>query len=63
MMVEPRSPSKGPIEIDLDLQVQDDKRIARLTKELVEVTVDDEEPTKVLKIGRNLEQDRFDELV
>ena len=63
MMVEPRSPSKGPIEIDLDLQVQDDKRIARLTKKLVEVTVDDEEPTKVLKIGRNLEQDRFDELV
>lgn len=63
MLVELRSLSKGLVETDLDLYVQDDKQTVGLTEELLKVIVDDEEPTRVLKIGRNLKQGRFDELV
>ena len=62
MMVELRSPSKGPAKTTLDPQIQDEKMTAGLTEKLVEVT-NDEEQSRVVRVGRNLKKGRFDELV
>ena len=63
MMVEPRSLSKRSVETNMDTRIQDEKRTAGPTEELVEVIVDDKEPTRVLGVGRNLEHGRFNELI
>lgn len=48
------------METYLDSWIQDKKRIADPTKELVDIMVDDEEPTRILRVGKNLKQGRFD---
>ena len=47
----------------MDPRIQDEKQTASPIEELMEVTIDVEEPTRLLRVGRNLEQGRFDELV
>ena len=56
MMVDPRSLSKGPVKTHLDLRIQDEKWTVDPIEELVEVVVNDEEPTRAMKIGRGLKR-------
>ena len=62
-MVEPWLLNKGPIETDLDLRVHDEKWTTGPIEELVEVSVNVKKPTRVLNIGKNLSQDKLDELL
>ena len=39
----------------MDMQIQDEKWTAGSTEELVEAAIDDEDPKRELKMGRNLE--------
>ena len=62
MMVESGPPSKGLVESDSDPRVQDEKRIFGPVKELVDIKGYNRKPIRILKVGKCLEQERFDEL-
>ena len=46
--------SKGPIETNIDPRLQEDKSTARTVEELVDVQVDPNEPSHVIKIDKGL---------
>ena len=50
--------SEGPLDDTIDPRSPDDEATIRLIEDLVDLPVDDKEPSKVLKLGKNL----FDEL-
>ena len=54
--------TKGPIQIALELHTYDDEPSIGLIGELVETKVDDEEPTRKLRLGKNLSNEIFDKL-
>ena len=49
--------SKGPIETNIDPRLQEDKSIAGLVEELVDVQVDPNEPSYVIKVGKELNKE------
>lgn len=42
--------------------MQDEKCTTKPIEEVVDVVIDDEEPKRVLKVAKNLDQERFNEL-
>ena len=57
-IIDQRPPSEGPLNDTIDLRSPDDKATTRPIEDLVDLPVDDKEPSKVLKLGKNL----FDDL-
>ena len=55
--------SLGPIETNIDPRLQEDEPIAGPIEELVEVQVDPNEPSRVVKIGKNLKSELAKQLV
>ena len=51
-------PSEGPLDDTIDPRLPDDEATIGPIEDLVDLSVDDKEPSKVLKLGKNL----FDEL-
>ena len=52
-IMEIRVPSVGLIETNIDPFLQEDEPVARLVEELIEVLVDPNEMSRVVKIGKN----------
>ena len=57
-IVDQRPPSEGPLNDSIDPRSSDEKTTTRPIEDLFDLLVDDEEPTKVLRLRKNL----FDEL-
>ena len=47
-------PNEGPLDDTIDLRSPDEEGTTRLIEDLIDLPVDDKEPSKVLKLGRNL---------
>ena len=47
-------PSEGPLDNTIDPRWPDEKKTTRLIEDLVDLPVSDKEPSKVLKVGKNL---------
>ena len=48
-------PSVGPMKTNIDPRLQEDEIVARLAEYLIEVQVDPNELSRVVKINKNLE--------
>ena len=46
--------SEGPLDDTIDPRSSDEKATIRPIEDLVDLLMDDKEPTKVLKLGKNL---------
>ena len=55
-------PSEGPLDDTIDLRSPDEEATTRPIKDLVDLLVDDNEPSKVLKLGKNL-SDKLQEAI
>ena len=53
-MLEVEKISKGPMETNIDLHMQEEESTAGPIEELIEVQVDPDEPSRVVKIGKGL---------
>ena len=53
-VVDQRLPSEGPLDDTIDPRAPDDKGTTGPIEDLVNLPVDHQEPSKVLKIGKNL---------
>ena len=53
-VVDQQPPSEGPLEDTIDLRSPNDEGTTRPIEDLVDLPMDDKEPSKVLKIGKNL---------
>ena len=53
-IVDQRPPNEGPIDDTIDPRSPDEEATTRPIKDLVDLLVDDKEPSKVLKLGKNL---------
>ena len=62
-MVEEEKTSKGPIEINIDLCLQEDESTAGPVEELVNVQVDPNEPSRVIKIGKGMNKELAQQLM
>ena len=51
-------PSEGPLDDTIDPRSPDEEATTGLIEDLIDLLVDDKEPSKVLKLGKNI----FDEL-
>ena len=47
-------PSEGPLDDTTDLRSPDQEATIRPIEDLVDLPIDDDEPSKVLKLGKNL---------
>ena len=56
-VVDQRPPSEGPLDDTIDPRLLDDEGTTRPSEDLVDLLVDDKEPSKVLKIGKNLSEE------
>ena len=56
-MIEVETLSVGPMEIDIDPRLQEDEPIARHVEGLIEMQVDPNELSWVIKIGKSLENE------
>ena len=53
-IVDQRPPSEGPLDDTIDLRSPGEEATTGPTEDLVNLPVDDKEPSKVLKLGKNL---------
>ena len=53
-IVDQRPPSEGSLYNTIDPRSSDEEATTRPIEDLVDLSVDDKEPTKVLKLGKNL---------
>ena len=53
-IVDQRPPREGPLDNTIDLRSSDEEATTGPIEDLVNLTVDDKEPSKVLKLGKNL---------
>ena len=53
-IIDQRPPSEGPLDNTIDPRSSDDEAITGPIEDLVDLPVDDKEPTKVLKLRKNL---------
>ena len=56
-VIDQQPPSEGPLDDTIDPRSPDEKGTTRSTEDLIDLPVDDKEPSKVLKIGKNLSED------
>ena len=53
-VVDQRPPNEGPLDDTIDPRSSDEEATTGPIEDLVNLLVDDKEPTKVLKLGKNL---------
>ena len=53
-IVDQQPPSEEPLDDPIDLRLPDEEAITRPIEDLVDLPVDDKEPSKVLKLGKKL---------
>ena len=53
-VINQRSQSEGPLDDTIDLRSPDEEATTRPIEDLVDLLVDDSEPSKVLKLGKKL---------
>ena len=53
-IVNQRPPSEGPLDDTIDQRSPDEEATIRSIEDLVDLLVDEKEPSKVLKLGKNL---------
>ena len=56
-MMEVEKTSKGPMETNIDLYLQEDESIVGPVEEQVDVHVDTKEPSRIIKIGKGLNKE------
>ena len=56
-IVDQQPPNEGPLDDTIDLRSLDDEGTTGPIEDLVDLPVDDKEPSKVLKLGRNLSEE------
>ena len=57
-IVDQRPPSEGPLDDTINPRSPDEEATTRPIEDLVDLAVDDKKPTKVLKLGKNLPDER-----
>ena len=60
--IEVEKTSQGPMETNIDPRLQEDESTARPVEELIEIRVEHNEPSRVVKIGKGLKKELAQQL-